>query len=186
MLGAPAVRGRCRLETSSGCCLNRFAGGEYAHRNRQQVRRGCTPAACVGGLQVPMSEAAALEQTAWVIIALAAVTFIALLWLKAPYGRYSSSASWIYGFQMDGKVAWILQVTAAPADAVTYQRTPDAVTLASLRAGIPVRVLGSVQRRQGRAGADDLGQGAVVHVYVSLHQQVGGTHASSAKFTTRS
>jgi hypothetical protein len=70
------------------------------------------------------AEAAALEQTAWVIIALAVVTFIALFWLKAPYGRYSSSASWIYGFQMDGKVAWILQVTAAPADAVTYQRTP--------------------------------------------------------------
>ena len=29
--------------------------------------------------------------------------------LKAPYGRYSKEASFMYGFKMNGKVAWVLQ-----------------------------------------------------------------------------
>jgi len=36
-------------------------------------------------------------------------TFIACLLVRAPYGRYHDQASWIYGFEMNGTLAWVLQ-----------------------------------------------------------------------------
>lgn len=43
------------------------------------------------------------------MVAFGAASFAALQFLVAPYGRYSESASWLYGFKMNGRLAWVLQ-----------------------------------------------------------------------------
>jgi len=43
------------------------------------------------------------------MIALSIPILISLLFVKAPYGRYASGSSWLYGFDVNGKLAWILQ-----------------------------------------------------------------------------
>jgi 3-oxo-5-alpha-steroid 4-dehydrogenase 1 len=50
-----------------------------------------------------------LGYVAYGMIACGFMAFLALTVLKAPYGRYAENASFIYGFKMNGKLAWVLQ-----------------------------------------------------------------------------
>eukprot|EP00937_MAST-01D_sp_MAST-1D-sp2_P002656 g2656.t1 len=58
-------------------------------------------------------ERASLHALAAVMIAFGAASFAALMFLKAPYGRYSKDASPLYGFKMNGTLAWVLQEAPA-------------------------------------------------------------------------
>ena len=56
------------------------------------------------------SDEVVLRLISSLFIALGALTFAALQFLVAPYGRYSSDpAAAAYGFKMDSRVAWVLQ-----------------------------------------------------------------------------
>jgi len=51
-----------------------------------------------------------LDITAWSLIASGVVTFVLLIFLAAPYGRYSTNALAPYfGFTVSGKFAWVFQ-----------------------------------------------------------------------------
>jgi 3-oxo-5-alpha-steroid 4-dehydrogenase 1 len=54
-------------------------------------------------------EAAMLENLSYVMIAMGFIAFLMLTVLKAPYGRYAENASFLYGFKMNGQLAWVLQ-----------------------------------------------------------------------------
>mmetsp|Transcript_4338 Transcript_4338/g.12155 ORF Transcript_4338/g.12155 Transcript_4338/m.12155 type:complete len:270 (-) Transcript_4338:82-891(-) len=43
------------------------------------------------------------------ILLLCVPTFVSCLFIRAPYGRYHAESSGIYGFYVNGRVAWVLQ-----------------------------------------------------------------------------
>lgn len=45
----------------------------------------------------------------YLMLASGAAAFIALMFVTAPYGRYAEKASPLYGFKINGKLAWIVQ-----------------------------------------------------------------------------
>lgn len=74
--------------------------------------------------------AGTLDVLALGMIAVSVPVFLALQFVAAPFGRYSINASWIYGFHMNGTVAWVLQeLPALVGVAYAWTRSPDALKL---------------------------------------------------------
>jgi hypothetical protein len=68
--------------------------------------------------EMVVEEAVLLPWLATLMIVLAVPTFIALVFFKrAPYGRYVTEGKG-YGFEMNGKLAWVLQESPCPIFAV--------------------------------------------------------------------
>lgn len=75
-------------------------------------------------------DAITVDALAWGMIAISIPVFLALHFVAAPFGRYSPGASWIYGFHMNGTVAWVLQEMPALATVVYFwTKAPDALLL---------------------------------------------------------
>lgn len=56
------------------------------------------------------TEADLLNRSALLMIAMGASSFVGLMFMAAPYGKYfNTSAANFFGFLMNGKLAWILQ-----------------------------------------------------------------------------
>jgi 3-oxo-5-alpha-steroid 4-dehydrogenase 1 len=67
---------------------------------------------------------------AWGMIAVAVPVFMALHCVAAPFGRYSINASWIYGFPMNGTVAWVIQELPALVGVVyAWAQSPGALVV---------------------------------------------------------
>eukprot|EP00123_Amoebidium_parasiticum_P010077 comp19880_c0_seq1/m.24040 comp19880_c0_seq1/g.24040 ORF comp19880_c0_seq1/g.24040 comp19880_c0_seq1/m.24040 type:complete len:274 (-) comp19880_c0_seq1:701-1522(-) len=58
-------------------------------------------------LQLPLQQK--LELMAYLMISMGLVAFTLLMWLSAPYGRYAPANTWLWGPNINGKVAWVLQ-----------------------------------------------------------------------------
>lgn len=55
------------------------------------------------------SELQLLNEMSYAMIATGIVSFIALMFTVAPYGKYAEKSQWFFGFPMNGKLAWFLQ-----------------------------------------------------------------------------
>lgn len=54
-----------------------------------------------------------LHLSAWSMIACGVAAFVGLQFMAAPYGRFADSAGKMFGFFMNGKLAWLLQEAPA-------------------------------------------------------------------------
>lgn len=59
------------------------------------------------------SELELLHMSAWTMLACGVAAFVGLQFMAAPYGRFADSAGKMFGFFMNGKVAWLLQEAPA-------------------------------------------------------------------------
>jgi 3-oxo-5-alpha-steroid 4-dehydrogenase 1 len=89
------------------------------------------------------SEALLLDAFAYCMIATAVVTFIALHYTVAPYGKYAGGAPWYYGPPVNARVAWILQEAPSFLGALTcwYVAARDPSRTVALTSLNPVTLL---------------------------------------------
>lgn len=80
------------------------------------------------------------------MIANGPIVILLLTYLRAPYGRYSS-AKGVWGFDVPGKLAWIVQAQKLswPADTDNLARRPPRLGCRSFSYGGSLRISGSMK-----------------------------------------